>query len=149
MIYTDLELANERILELEAKVSLLESIKKTDRVIVSNFIEGNISLCDVPVPFKDFLNEDGSYDTINQHCSKHGRDYEKSSDGTRFIFPYEVSDLFNVYGGLKEILITQLSQQLGGEDFTKTGDNLFWIMTYSEKNKFKLLNPKWKSEENF
>lgn len=113
------------------------------RIIANSFIEGNVSLLDLPVPFADFLKEDGTYHSINSFCE--GTNYEPiyNHDKTRFWFGYELSDLYNVTSGLKQLLVEQYGQELGGMDFTTTGENKFWVLTYSERNRFLAENPNW------
>lgn len=116
------------------------------RIIANNFIEASVQMLDTEVPFADFIKEDGSYHTITTFCEANNRAVELNEDGTRFIFAYELSDLDNVYGSLKEILREGYGLVGGGSDFTNVGDELFWILTYSELQKFRSLNPKWNME---
>ena len=116
------------------------------RIIANNFIEASAQLLDVEVPFVGFLKEDGSYHTITTFCEANNRAVELNEDGTRFIFAYELSDLDNVYMSLKQLLREQFSLVGGGNDFTNTGDELFWILTYSELQKFRGTNPKWNND---
>lgn len=118
-----------------------------ERIIVTNFIEGSVDLLYIPVPFADFLKEDGSYHTINSYCEVTNRELIYNHDKTRFIFGYELSDLYNITRDLKAILTTQYGKELGGKDFTVTGENKIWILTYSERNKFIAQNPNWKELE--
>lgn len=113
------------------------------RIIANNFIEASAQLLDTPVPFLDFLKEDGSYHTITTFCEANNRAVELNADETRFIFAYELSDLDNVYGSLKQLLREGYGLVGGGSDFTNVGDDLFWILTYSELQKFRSINPKW------
>ena len=116
------------------------------RIIANNFIEASVQLLDVEVPFADFKKEDGRYHTITTFCEANNRAVELNEDGTRFIFAYELSDLDNVYGSLKELLRDGYGLVGGGNDFTNTGDELFWILTYSELQKFRGTNPKWNND---
>ena len=116
------------------------------RIIANNFIEASVQLLNTEVPFVDFKKEDGSYHTITTFCEANNRAVELNADGTRFIFAYELSDLDNVYGSLKEILRDGYGLTGGGSDFTNVGDDLFWILTYSELQKFRRLNPKWNND---
>lgn len=116
------------------------------RIIANNFIEANVLMLNTEVPFADLKKEDGSYHTITTFCEANNRAVELNSDETRFIFAYELSDLDNVYGSLKQLLREQFSLVGGGNDFTNVGDNLFWILTYSELQKFRKANPKWNME---
>lgn len=116
------------------------------RIIANNFIEASVQLLNTEVPFADFKKEDGSYHTITTFCEANNRAVELNKDGTRFIFAYELSDLGNVYGSLKELLRDGYGLVGGGNDFTTTGDELFWILTYSELQKFRKANPKWNME---
>ena len=77
---------------------------------------------------------------LNLRCPRNGK-------RTRFIFAYELSDLDNVYGSLKELLRDGYGLVGGGSDFTNVGEELFWILTYSELQKFRSINPKWKHNE--
>lgn len=114
-----------------------------ERIIVTNFIEGSVDLLDIPVPFADFLKEDGSYHTINSYCEVTNREPIYNADKTRFMFGYELSDLYNITRDLKAILTTQYGKELGGEDLTVVGENKIWILTYSERNEFIKINPNW------
>ena len=113
------------------------------RIIANSFIEASSSILDTPVPFNDFLKEDGTYHSINSFCEVTNRAVQYNQDKTRFIFAYELSDLHNIYGGIKEVLRNN-GLVGGGDNFTQTADNLFWILTYSEKNEFMKVNPNWK-----
>ena len=116
------------------------------RTIANNFIEASVQLLNTEVLFADFKKEDGSYHTVNTFCEANNRAVELNADGTRFIFAYELSDLDNVYGSLKQLLREQFSLVGGGNDFAKTSDELFWILTYSELQKFRGANPKWNND---
>lgn len=116
------------------------------RIIANSFIEASAQLLDVEVPFADFKKEDGRYHTITTFCEANNRAVELNEDGTRFIFAYELSYLDNVYGSLKQLLREQFDMVGGGNDFTKTSDELFWILTYSELQKFRGTNPKWNND---
>ena len=118
------------------------------RIIANNFIEASVQLLNTEVPFADFKKEDGSYHTITTFCEANNRAVELNEDGTRFIFAYELSDLDNVYSDLKTLLRESFGLIGGGSDFTNVGDELFWILTYTELQNFREANPNWITKGN-
>lgn len=144
MIYTDIDKANKRIAELEDQLHTQRAVRSNNqRVVVTNYIECGSDLLDKPVAFPDFLKEDGRYFTILDYCELNNRAVIFNNDKTRFMFGYELSDLHNIFSGLKQLLTQTYGKELGGEDFKLTGADLFWIMTYSERLEFLKLNPSW------
>lgn len=145
MIYENLEKANERIIELE-KIIQANQNKSLVREIVTNTIEASVDLLQVQVPFADFKNEDGSFKTIPEFCQTTNRTYTLNEDKTRFTFGYELSWGKNVYGSLEGYLNGLYGKIDAKEDFLKTDDKYFNILTYSERKEFMKVNPNWVSE---
>jgi len=145
MIEENLEEANKRIEELENIIQDNQN-KSHIREIVTNTIEASVDLLQVQVPFADFKNEDGSFKTIPEFCQVTNRTYTLNEDKTRFTFGYELSWSKNVYGSLEGYLNNLYGKVDAKDDFLKTEENYFNILTYSERKEFLKVNPNWVSE---
>lgn len=113
------------------------------RIIANSFIEASSSILDIKCPL--LLDGEGLELTINEYCLANIKAVEESNG--RFILPIALSDLTNDFDNWKLWFRDTLSLVGGGSDFTNVGDELFWILTYSELQKFRSINPKWKHNE--
>ena len=109
------------------------------RIIANSFIEASSSILDIKCPL--LIDSEGLELTINEYCLANNKAVEESNG--RFILPIELSDLNNDINNWKLWLRNTLLLIGGGNDFTNVGDNLFWILSYTEKNEFKEVNPNW------
>lgn len=136
MTYTDINLANERIVELEA---LLEAEKEKNRHprVVPNMIIGDVALLDEVfeclggVTLREFLVNDGA-------------EIIYSKDGKYFRARVNLEDIFNETHVKDEA--KALGYELGGEDFTRTESKLLWIISYRLWKEFKKVSPFFKSD---
>ena len=95
-----LEEAFIKIETLERELAVAK--QKGTRIIEKDFVEGHVSLLDIPVPFADYLKEDGSYYTILEKCEITTQAPIYNHDKTRFIFGSELGGEEAVYSGWEE-----------------------------------------------
>ena len=122
-----------------------------ERVYPNTFTVAPVAVLDAPMRGKGFekLDEEGNslgLMTIREKCATSGARYQLSNDGRYFMFGWELSDLANDLAKAKAFA-TENGMQLGGADFTQTGDGLVWFLTPSERNEFLGVNPMFKTDE--
>lgn len=108
------------------------------------------SILDLPMETKKFkrVDEEGneSYLSIREYCAESTAQWTESNDGRYIMFGHEFSDLANDFGKAKG-KATDLGLTLGGGDFLQDDDGLIWVLSYSEVQEFKAVNPMFKTDE--
>ena len=134
----------EALIKIETLERELELAKqKGTRIIEKDFVEGPVSLLNIPVPFADYAKEDGSYYTILEKCEITTQEPIYNHDKTRFIFGYELSWEDDVYSSLEQYLVSMYGKQRRNKDYSLCGEQYFSILSYTERNRFMSENPDW------
>ncbi len=116
------------------------------RLQPNNWVIAPVPLLDAPMRAKDFYKGEGdvedatNYMSVRELCAKSNAEAVLSNDGRYFYFGFEASDLTNDITRAKAFA-QENGLQLGGGDFTRTGDGLVWILNYSETLEFLKVNP--------
>ncbi len=161
MIYTNIDEANQRIAELESQVLSYKNKISGTRIIANDMIIFHKTFLNIQIPMAKFKADDTSFMTVLEYCEAFNQTLIYSNDKEFVALPFEMMDITNDYGALKEVisnttleingykladLFGGIQPKMGGLDYTQNENHLVWVLSYSAFQEFKKVNPHFNCE---